>query len=405
MTVIASLDHVVKTYRLGIERSNWRALIPGRRGEGVIGEPFDAVSDVSLEIRAGQALGLIGANGAGKSTILKMLAGVVEPSSGTVTVRGRVAPIIELGVGFNPDLTGADNLRFGASVLGVTDRDIASRYDDIVAFAGLEDFMSTPLKRYSTGMRARLGFALVTSFEADLLLIDEVLSVGDWDFQRRSLDRIRAIHAAGAAIVAVSHSNWMVSQICEELVLLEHGKVAAMGDPVSVITRYVGQEVIGIGEPVTDNRPVTPLLSEPPPDSPVVVEDLEVVPPELEPNDPLQFRFRLRVHEAVEGLLVMSFYTMGRAAFAEPERGPGELLAAPGTYEVSGRIASFPVAPGRYHLRVAVLPADYEDDDYDHEFLEALAKETVPFTVVGDFTRRPGLQLETTWDSQPVTAP
>lgn len=401
MTPVASLDRVGKTYQLGVERSNWRALIPGRRGEQVGGQPFEAVIDVSLDIEPGQALGLIGANGAGKSTILKMLAGVVEPTSGTVTVRGRVAPIIELGVGFSPDLTGTDNLRFGASVLGVTDRDIAARYDDIVEFAGLGAFMSTPLKRYSTGMKARLGFALVTSFETDLLLVDEVLSVGDWEFQRRSLERIREIHAGGAAVVAVSHSNWMISQICDELVLLEHGKVAATGDPVSVIARYVGEEVIGIGEPVTDNRPVTEVIAEPAPDSPVTITDLAVVPADIEPNDRLEFRFTLRVEVAVEGLLVMSIYSIGRAAFAEPEAGPHELLRSPGTYEVRGTIATFPVAPGRYHLRVAVLPR-HRDDDYDQEFLEALAKQTVPFTVIGDFTRRPGLLFDTSWTSRPV---
>ena len=155
MALVVDLQHVTKIYRLGSERSNWRALIPGRLGEQRFGEPFDALNDVSLQIEAGESVGLIGANGAGKSTILKILAGVVEPTYGSVDVYGTVAPIIELGVGFDPELNGSENLRFGGALLGHSPEEVDERYDAIVDFAGLADFMDTPVKRYSTGMRAR----------------------------------------------------------------------------------------------------------------------------------------------------------------------------------------------------------------------------------------------------------
>lgn len=403
MALVVDLQNVTKVYRLGAERSNWRALIPGPWGEVQTGEPFHALTDVTLQIEEGQSLGIIGANGAGKSTILKILAGVVEPTYGSVAIRGRVAPIIELGVGFDPELNGSENLRFAGALLGHDAQEIQERYDSIVAFAGLEEFMDTPVKRYSTGMRARLGFSLVTAFDADLILLDEVLSVGDFDYQQRSLRRVKELHERGAAVVAVSHSNQMISQLCSTLVLLEHGHIVTMGDPVTVISRYIGEQVIGIGEPVDDDQVHADLIADPPPDSTVAIEDLEVVPDAFTPGGALTFRFTLRVTEPVDARLVMSIYSIGRAAFAEPEEGPSELLASEGTWTISGQIASFPVAPGHYHLRVAVIP-EHDPNDFDQEYLESLAKVTTPFTILGDPTHRPGLMFDTTWESTPQPA-
>ncbi len=398
MALVVDLQNVTKIYRLGAERSNWRALIPGPWGEVQTGEPFHALSDVSLQIEAGQSLGIIGANGAGKSTILKILAGVVEPTYGTVEVHGRVAPIIELGVGFDPELNGSENLRFAGALLGHDRQEIEEQYDSIVAFSGLEEFMDTPVKRYSTGMRARLGFSLVTAFDADLILLDEVLSVGDFDYQQRSLRRVKDLHERGSAVVAVSHSNHMISQLCSTLALLDHGHIVTIGDPVTVISRYIGEQVIGIGEPVPDDQVHAELIADPPEDSPVAVEDLELLPDAIVPGGALTFRFTLRVTEPVDARLVMSFYSIGRAAFAEPDEGPSELLATTGSWTVTGQIDSFPVAPGPYHLRVAVIP-EHDPNDFDQEYLESLAKVTTPFTILGDPTHRPGLMFDTKWEA------
>jgi hypothetical protein len=250
-------------------------------------------------------------------------------------------------------------------------------------------------------MKARLGFALVTAFDADLILLDEVLSVGDWRYQRRSLARVRELHERGAAIVAVSHSNWMISQLCEKLVLVDHGHVVMMGDPITVINRYTGEEVIDAGEPITDDRPVAAMIADPPEDSKVTITDLEVLPQDLLPGDPVEFRATLTVEEPVDAILVMSIYSFGRAAFADPEEGPSEILLQPGTWTVSGRIQHFPVAPGQFHLRLAVIP-DLESADYDQEYLQSLAKCTVPFSVKGEMTTRPGLKFGTSWATEPA---
>lgn len=395
--LVAELKHVTKEYQLGSAGSSWRGLIPGPRGEPRGQEVFTALADVSLRIGEGEALGIVGPNGAGKSTILKVLAGVVQPSSGSVQVAGRIAPIIELGVGFNPDLSGRENLRFGAALLGRTESEVDERYEWIVDFSGLERFMETPVKRYSTGMRARLGFALATAFKVDLLLIDEVLSVGDHDFQQRSMSRLREMHADGAALIAVSHSNWMISQLCDTLVLLEGGRVVCVGDPVTVINRYVGEAQVGLGNPVDDDQPIADLIAEPDPESPVRIENLAVTEGGVPVGGPLDFSFDLFVDAPVEGVLVMSIYSMGRAAFAEPEVGPSEYLAKPGIWRVSGRIEHFPLAAGAYHLRVAVIP-QMDSDDQDQEYLSSLARSTVPLLMRGEPTSRPGLRFDTAWE-------
>jgi len=395
MTAVASLRGVTKTYRLGSERSNWRALIPGRHGERLAGEYFNALEDVSLDVHHNQAVGIVGQNGAGKSTMLKVLAGIVRPTRGTVEVDGRVAAVIELGVGFNPELTGAENLNFAGSLFGVRPPDIQRRYDEIVDFSGLESFMHMPVKRYSTGMRARLGFALVTSFDADLVILDEVLSVGDWAFQQKCLERVAQLHRSGAAIVAVSHNNWLITQICDHALLLEDGRITAAGDPLTVIEQYLGTHTVT--DPGKDaSFPTLPHLDERP-ESPVRVRDLVVEPSEIRPNDPLRFRFTVEVDEPQQANVVMSIYTMGRAVFADPQVGPSAILQEPGVWEVVGTTDRLPFSPGAFKIRVAIVTAP-DPDDFLQEHLTAFASASASFKVIGPASTRPGIQFETTWE-------
>ena len=399
MSPVASLRGVTKAYRLGSERSNWRALVPGQFGERSGGTHFKALDDVNLDVAAGESVGIIGVNGAGKSTLLKVIAGIVRPSAGEVRVTGTVAAAIELGVGFNPDLSGRENLRFAGALFGISNAEIEAREPDIVEFAGLEGFMDMPVKRYSTGMRARLGFSLVTAFHADLIILDEVLSVGDWAFQQRCLERIQELHAAGASVVAVSHSNWLITQLCDRAVLLEDGRVAMDGDPLSVVERYLGEGTIT--DATKDERfPTLPVLTDVAGDS-VRLRDLVIDPPDINPNDRLSFTFRVEVDEPVDAELVMSIYTMGRAVFADPDLGPSEVLRQPGTWEISVTTDRLPFSPGAFKVRVAVL-SGLDPEDHTQEHLGAIATIAAPFDVLGPPSTRPGLMFDTAWSAEQV---
>jgi ABC-2 type transport system ATP-binding protein len=199
------------------------------------GEDFWALRDVSFAAEGGEALGLIGHNGSGKSTMLKIIAGILRPTQGAVRQQGRLAGLLELGAGFHPELTGEENVYLNASFLGLSRRDTERVYDDIVAFAELEDFMGTAVKFYSSGMLVRLGFACAVHVDPEVILIDEVLAVGDEAFQARCLDRIRAFQREGRTIVLVTHALDLVRQFCSKAVMLDHGVVHATGDPDDVV--------------------------------------------------------------------------------------------------------------------------------------------------------------------------
>lgn len=191
---------------------------------------FHALDGVSFQIGEGEAVALLGFNGSGKSTTLKMISGVLRPDRGEVLTRGRVAGLIEVGAGFHPDLSGRENIYLNAAILGMTKKETEERFDDIVAFSEIERFIDTEVKHYSSGMFLRLAFSVAIHTEVDILLIDEILSVGDEPFQRKCLERIRQLHAQGKTLVVVSHDLGMVSELCPRAVLLQHGKVAFDGD-------------------------------------------------------------------------------------------------------------------------------------------------------------------------------
>jgi ABC-2 type transport system ATP-binding protein/lipopolysaccharide transport system ATP-binding protein len=201
-------------------------------------DEFWALHDVSLEVRRGETLGIIGRNGAGKSTLLKTVARVLRPTRGRVRVRGRVAPLLELGAGFDYELTGRDNVFLNGTILGFAQADIESRFDRIVDFAGVREFIDLPLRTYSTGMAARLGFAIATDAQSEILLLDEVLSVGDEEFQRKSATRLAQLKQHGDAILMVSHSLESVRRLCHRVAWLERGRLRAVGTPEEVIPQY-----------------------------------------------------------------------------------------------------------------------------------------------------------------------
>ncbi len=206
-------------------------------------EDFWALRDVSFEVPEGQMIGLIGPNGAGKSTALKLLARVFQPTSGKIRTQGRLNALIELNAGFHPELTGRENIYLSAALLGLGRRDIQRQFDEIVAFSELEKFLDTQVKHYSSGMQVRLGFAVATCFESDILLVDEVLAVGDANFKRKCMERIADIRERGTTIVYVSHTMGEIERNCDRALLIMDGKIAADGNPREIIEEYDRERV------------------------------------------------------------------------------------------------------------------------------------------------------------------
>ena len=241
------LDHVYKRFRRGERHDSLRELIPSLvkravtpdRDRALAPEEFWVLNDVSFQLRKGETLGIIGHNGAGKSTMLKHLSGIMEPTRGSITVNGRLSALIEVGAGFHPDLTGRENVFLNGVILGMTRAEIKRKFDEIVDFAGLEEFIDTPVKRYSSGMFARLGFSVAAHLEPDILVIDEVLSVGDFAFQRKGLEKMRAIAKSGATVIFVSHNLQAVAEFCQRAILLEKGRIIEDGPTDQVVRRYL----------------------------------------------------------------------------------------------------------------------------------------------------------------------
>lgn len=234
-----SVRNVSKHYRLATGGANSLKELITRRPDGERVEEFQALRDVSLDVARGSFFGLIGHNGSGKSTLLKLLAGIHRPTSGEIDVRGRVAALLELGSGFHPELTGRENIYLNGSILGLSKKRIDAVLEDIVEFSGIPDFIDSPVKVYSSGMYVRLGFAISVHVEPEILLIDEVIAVGDEDFQRRCLEHMYKVRRSGATIVLVSHSISLVESMCDAVGWLDHGQLQMVGSAGDVCRSYL----------------------------------------------------------------------------------------------------------------------------------------------------------------------
>ena len=228
-----------KNFRLYHERNRYikAAFLRGRRARY---EEFVALNDISFDVPHGATLGIIGSNGSGKTTMLKCLTGIYTPEHGSIKIDGKVAALLELGAGFHPELTGSENIFLNGAILGMTKKDVEQKFDEIVEFAGLEKFINTPVKNFSSGMVVRLGFSIAAHVEPKILLIDEILSVGDQDFQRKSTEKIEEFRREGRTIVVVSHSLGLVQQLCKEVIWLDKGKIRQAGLAADVISAYTG---------------------------------------------------------------------------------------------------------------------------------------------------------------------
>jgi lipopolysaccharide transport system ATP-binding protein len=251
MRPIIEVDRLGKIYELGrlggfglnrwFSRKSERNSTPRLRGRREGDEPgtFWALRDVSFDVQPGEVVGLVGRNGAGKSTLLKLLSRITEPTTGRAVLRGRVASLLEVGTGFHPDLTGRENIYLNGAILGMKRAEIARKFDEIVAFAEIGTFLDTPVKRYSSGMYVRLAFAVAAHLDPEILVIDEVLAVGDAAFQKKCLGKMHHVASTGRTVLFVSHNMGAVQTLCTKAVMLEDGGVAALGDTQSVLSRYL----------------------------------------------------------------------------------------------------------------------------------------------------------------------
>jgi ABC-type polysaccharide/polyol phosphate transport system ATPase subunit len=236
---VIHLSDVGVRYRVASERTSTFKEYMIRRFQGQIKmRDFWALNEVNLDVYKGEMFGLIGPNGAGKSTLLKLVARVMRPTKGRVVVKGRVAPLIEFGAGFHPDLTGRENIFLNGALLGFTNDEMQEKFDGIVDFAELWDFIDLPLRNYSSGMSARLGFAVATDVEPDILIVDEILSVGDEAFQRKSFDRMNEFRDMGATIILVSHNMDTIVSLCHRAAWIDQGRIQLTGQVGEVVKAY-----------------------------------------------------------------------------------------------------------------------------------------------------------------------
>ena len=256
--LVMQVQSVGKRYRLGtINRQQltddfkaWTAKLLGRPDPTVpigaevdpqrIGEDFWALREVSFQVHEGEVLGIIGHNGAGKSTLLKLLSRITLPTEGTISMRGKVSSLLEVGTGFHPELTGRENVYLNGAILGMRRQEVDAKLDEIIAFSGIKHHIDTPVKRYSSGMRVRLGFAVATHLDPEILIIDEVLSVGDAEFQRKSMGKMKASATSGRTVLFVSHNMNAVRSLCTRVVWLEKGRIRMQGPTEEVVGAYLG---------------------------------------------------------------------------------------------------------------------------------------------------------------------
>ncbi|HEX8408277.1 MAG TPA: ABC transporter ATP-binding protein [Thermoanaerobaculia bacterium] len=262
-----SLEHVSKNYRLWGRRSQFATLksaLLKRELAPAADASVHALRDLSFSVHKGEAFGIIGRNGSGKSTLLKLISGILKPTTGKVVVNGRIAALIELGAGFHPEITGRENIFINGIMLGLSRREIEQRFDKIVEFSGISEFLDQPVKTYSSGMYVRLGFAVAVHVDPDVLLIDEVLSVGDEEFSARCVAKIQEMKYRGVTLLFVTHQLDQVRNLCDRALWLDHGQLEAIGDPMRVVDAYL-QEVAG-GTPTMSSNDDAEQSAAPPPE-------------------------------------------------------------------------------------------------------------------------------------------
>jgi ABC-type polysaccharide/polyol phosphate transport system ATPase subunit len=393
-----------KRYALGERRGASGTLVEAladltgriRRGErGNLPAEIWSLRDIDLDVAAGDTLGVIGRNGAGKTTLLKIVARITEPTTGVSRTRGQIGALLEVGTGFHPELTGRENVYLNGAILGMRRREVERKLDEIVEFAGVAPFMDTPVKRFSSGMYLRLAFAIAACLDADILAVDEVLAVGDTEFQRRCLGRMESMRSEGRTVVFVSHDLDAVARLCSRVLWLDGGRIKKLGRADEVVSAYLasGRTFAARQEfPADPARPVSVLA--------VAVLDASGNPTEaLDRDAPITFEVRFVVRERVPALdmtvLVHNLRGVRVLDEAWSESAPTRVREAVGEYVA--RIVVPPIlAPGEY-VAGLWLGTPFESIFYEDDLLR--------FRLQGDANGRPNriTQLEIPWDVRAVT--
>ncbi len=356
MTPHVEFAHVSKRFRRGTRADSLRDLLPAlaralvhRRAAVDHGRSFLALDDVSFRVAPGEVLGVIGPNGAGKSTVLRLLNGLLQPDAGTVTVRGRVGALIELAAGFHPDLTGRENVFLQGAILGLSRAEVRRRFDAIVDFAEVEAFLDTPVKHYSSGMNARLGFAIAVHTEPEVLLVDEILAVGDRAFQAKAFGRISEEVQRGIPVIVVSHQLDRIATLCQRALLIAGGRVAFDGPATECIAAYMANAHLAVGTIVGA--------------CPISLDELQALGPTPDLWQP-GARIQLRLVGEVQGLvsndlvLGVRLWTMPGEMRIAAVHAPAATLALPesGPYAVELSL-TLSLGPGSYRLQVVAWHA------------------------------------------------
>ncbi len=330
-------------------------------------EVFWALRDINFDVAEGETIGILGRNGSGKSTLLKCIAGIITPTTGEVLVRGQVGALLELGAGFQPDLSGRENIYMNASLLGLSTREVERRFDEIVAFAEIDQFIDTQVKFYSSGMYVRLGFAVAVNLEPDVLLIDEVLAVGDERFQRKCLNKIKQFQREGRTILFVTHTSDLVRQICDRAVVLSHGKMLASGPPGEMIRMFrddleaEGEAGSAAGGGADGSTAVQPARHHLRFTGCALVHRDTPDRPHLLPGEPMCLRATFEAAEALTNPIfwVAILNLQGQVVFGTNTHIMGhsfDLLPGPG--EIEFRFDSLPLLDGAYVVHFGAHSAD-----------------------------------------------
>lgn len=341
-------------------------------------EEFWALNDVSFEIKQGDRVGIIGRNGAGKSTLLKILSRITEPTSGRVSIKGRVASLLEVGTGFHPELTGRENIYLNGAILGMSKTEIKKKFDEIVAFAEVEKFLDTPVKRYSSGMYVRLAFAVAAHLEPEILIVDEVLAVGDAQFHKKCLGKMEEVGKDGRTVLFVSHNMAMISNLCQKGIMLEGGKIYAQGEISKVIQQYY-QSSNKKNE--VNNRLIGSEAVE------LVNVELVSLSRNLKTtiHDEITIRMKYKIKKATDARCVPNFHFFapdGSYIFVSNADGISKLL--PGIYQADCKVPGGMLNEGTYFVGVAIT-SYFDSGAFEVDFFE---RNALMFNVIDPMDER-----------------